>query len=71
MSITQQHALDTYRAQHLGEIPPPAPGTYDRQTTRELRGRLEFRAVLTGRPARGRLRRALGRLVRPRPRSAC
>ncbi|MGR3871687.1 hypothetical protein ACUXZZ_24330 [Streptomyces graminifolii] len=69
MSITQQHALDTYRAQRLGEIPPPPPGTHDWQTARELRGHLKFRAVVTGRPAGGRVRRALGRLGRPRPRS--
>ncbi|UXX93916.1 hypothetical protein N7U49_21110 [Streptomyces sp. AD2-2] len=71
MSITQQHALDSYRAQRLGETPPPPPGTHDWQTVRELRGCRQFRAVVTGRPARGRVRRALGRLVRPRPRSAC
>ncbi|WP_328830741.1 hypothetical protein OHT77_25230 [Streptomyces sp. NBC_00252] len=74
MSITQQHALDTYRARRLGETPPPPPGTHDRQTARELRGYWQFRAVVTGRPAGGRVRRALGRLGRlgrPRPRSAC
>ena len=74
MSITQQHALDTYRARRLGETPPPLPGTHDWRTARELRGYWQFRAVVTGRPAGGRVRRALGRLGRlgrPRPRSAC
>ncbi|MFJ3898343.1 hypothetical protein [Streptomyces sp. NPDC090083] len=73
MSITQQHALDTYRALHLGQTPPPPPGSHAWRTARELRGHRRFRAVVTGRPARGRVRRALGRLVgtRPRSRSAC
>ncbi|WP_405506820.1 hypothetical protein [Streptomyces purpurascens] len=63
MSITQQHLLDVYRAQQLGEPAPPAPGTHDRQVVREWRDERRFRAVLAGRPARGRqrIRRALGR----------
>ena len=72
MSITQQYFLDTYRAQRLGETPPPPPGTHDWRTARELRGYWQFRAVVAERPAQGRLRRALGRLVHPHPRrSAC
>ncbi|MES5819683.1 hypothetical protein [Streptomyces sp. RG80] len=65
MSLTQQYLLDTYRAQHLGEPVPPAPGTHDWQVVRELRDRRRFRAVLAGRPVHGRIRRLLGR--RPRP----
>jgi hypothetical protein len=71
MSITQQYFLDTYRAQRLGEAPPPAPGTHDWRTARELRDHRQFRAVVAERPAHGRLRRALGRLLHPHPRSAC
>ena len=63
MSITQQYLLDTYRAQQLGEPAPPAPGAQDLQVVRELRERGRFRAVLAGRPARGRLRWALSRLL--------
>lgn len=71
MSITQQYVLDTHRAQRLGETPPPPPGTHDWRTARELRTAWQFRAVVADRPAHGRLRRALGRLVHPHPRSAC
>ena len=71
MSITQQYFLDTYRAQRLGETPPPPPGTHDWRTARELRGYWQFRVVVAERPAHGRLRRALGRLLHPRARSAC
>ncbi|MFJ5775129.1 hypothetical protein [Streptomyces sp. NPDC093094] len=66
MSITQQYALDTHRALRLGEPVPPEPGTHDLRTVRELRGLRRFRAVLAGRPARGRIRLALGRWTRPR-----
>ncbi|MEU2282347.1 hypothetical protein ABZ614_10485 [Streptomyces sp. NPDC013178] len=69
MSITQQYALDAYRARRHGESAPPAPGAHDWQVIRELRDRHQFHAVLAGRPARGRIRRALGRLPDPRPRS--
>ncbi|MFI9611483.1 hypothetical protein ACIHCM_07295 [Streptomyces sp. NPDC052023] len=65
MSITQQHLLDAYRAQQLGTPAPPAPGAHDRQVVREWRDRREFRAVLAGRPARGRVRHALGRWLLP------
>jgi hypothetical protein len=72
MSITQQYFLDTYRAQRLGEAPPPPPGTHDRRTARELRGHRQFRAVVAERPAHGRrLRRVLGRWLHLRARSAC
>ncbi|MFF7335241.1 hypothetical protein ACIQU5_19015 [Streptomyces sp. NPDC090306] len=60
MSVTQQYLLDTYRARTLGEPAPPAPGTHDVRTLRALRDHRRFRAVLAGRPAGGRLRRALG-----------
>ncbi|MEV1082077.1 hypothetical protein AB0I98_28135 [Streptomyces sp. NPDC050211] len=69
MSITQYHVLDTYRARQLGEPDPPAPGAHDWQVIRELRDHRHFRAVLAGRPAHGRLRQALGRWLRRRPRS--
>ena len=72
MSITQQYFLDTYRAQRLGEAPPPPPGTHDWRTARELCGYWQFRAVVAERPAHGRrLRRALGRWLHPQARSAC
>jgi len=71
MTVTQQYLLDTYRARQLGEPAPPAPGAQDLQLVRELRDRRRFHAVLAGRPARGRLRMALSRLLRARrPRSA-
>ncbi|MFJ7075790.1 hypothetical protein [Streptomyces sp. NPDC098781] len=71
MSITQQYLLDSHRARQLGEAPPPAPGRHDWQVVREFRDYRRFRAVVAGRPARGRLREALGRWLRPRPRSTC
>ncbi|WP_217165976.1 hypothetical protein [Streptomyces sp. AC512_CC834] len=61
MSITQQYLFDTYRARQLGEPLPPAPGTHDRRVVREWQDRRRFRAVLAGRPAHGRVRRALRR----------
>ncbi|MGC9542362.1 hypothetical protein [Streptomyces sp. UG1] len=69
MSITQQHLLDTYRAVRLGEVAPPPPGTHDWQVVREWRDHHRFRAVVAGRPARGRIRQALGRWLHVRPRS--
>ncbi|MFI7408817.1 hypothetical protein ACIBU0_09150 [Streptomyces sp. NPDC049627] len=69
MSITQQYVLDTYRARQLGEPAPPAPGTQDWQVVREWRDHRQFRAVVAGRPARGRMRQALGRWLHVRPRS--
>ncbi|MFF3938211.1 hypothetical protein [Streptomyces phaeofaciens] len=65
MSITQQYVLDTYRARRNGEPLPPAPGAHDWQVVRELRDHRQFRAVLAGRPAHGRIRRALSRLLHP------
>jgi hypothetical protein len=67
MSITQQYALDLHRALRHGEHAPPAPGAHDWQLVRELQDRRQFHAVLAGRPARGRLRRALNRLLHHRP----
>ncbi|QOV36505.1 hypothetical protein IM697_42090 [Streptomyces ferrugineus] len=69
MSITQQHLLDTYRAGRLGEVAPPLPGTHDWQVVREWRDHRRFRAVVAGRPAHGRIRQALRRLLHARPRS--
>ncbi|MEJ8670517.1 hypothetical protein WKI71_25130 [Streptomyces sp. MS1.AVA.1] len=69
MSITQHHLLDTYRAHRLGQPAPPAPGTHDWQVVREWRDHRQFRAVLAGRPAHGRLRQALSRWLHARPRS--
>ncbi|MEU9590464.1 hypothetical protein ACGF7W_08880 [Streptomyces sp. NPDC048219] len=69
MSITQQYLLDTYRARLLGEPAPPAPGTHDRQAVRAWRDRRRFRRVVRGRPAHGRLRRALRRWRAPRRRA--
>ncbi|MET7703641.1 MULTISPECIES: hypothetical protein [unclassified Streptomyces] len=66
MSITQQYLLDTHRALQHGEAAPPAPGTHDRQTVRELRDYRRFRAVLAGRPAHGRIRGALSRWLHAR-----
>ncbi|PSM37311.1 hypothetical protein C6Y14_42715 [Streptomyces dioscori] len=54
MSITQQYLLDTYRARQHGDPTPPAPGAHDWQVMRELPDHRRFRAVLAGRPARGR-----------------
>ncbi|MYW45294.1 hypothetical protein [Streptomyces sp. SID161] len=66
MSITQQYLLDSHRARQHGEPAPPAPGRHDVALIRELREHRRFRAVLAGRPAHGRLRHALARLLRPR-----
>jgi hypothetical protein len=71
MSITQQYALDAHRARQHGEPVPPAPGTHDWQLIRELRDRHQYRAVLAGRPAQGRIRQVLRRLLQPRPRPTC
>ncbi|MFD9459689.1 hypothetical protein [Streptomyces sp. NPDC060027] len=64
MSITQQYLLDTYRASQHGEAAPPAPGSHDWETARELRDYRRFRAVLAGRPARGRIRGLLAHGLR-------
>ncbi|MEU3843066.1 hypothetical protein AB0E88_23880 [Streptomyces sp. NPDC028635] len=55
MSITQQYLLDAHRARQHGEAAPPAPGSHAWRLVRELRDHGRFRAVLAGRPARGRL----------------
>ncbi|QLH22620.1 hypothetical protein [Streptomyces sp. Rer75] len=68
MSVTQQYALDLYRAAQRGEPAPPAPGRDDWRTLRALREYRDFQAVIEERPARRRgsaLRRAL-RAVRAR-----
>ncbi|MER6527813.1 hypothetical protein [Streptomyces sp. NPDC001508] len=67
MSVTQQYFLDIHRARQHGEPAPPAPGTGDVRLVRELRDLRRFRAVVAGRPARGRLRHALGRWLRAGP----
>jgi len=71
MSITQQYLLDTYQARQHGEAAPPAPGAHDWQVARELREHRQFRAVLAGRPAHGRIRAALARWLHGRPRPSC
>ncbi|MFF1359003.1 hypothetical protein [Streptomyces sp. NPDC058297] len=70
MSITQQYALDVYRASQHGDPAPPAPGLHDWGTIRELRDHRRFNAVIDGRPARGRIRAALARLIHTRRRPA-
>ncbi|MEU6508854.1 MULTISPECIES: hypothetical protein [Streptomyces] len=66
MSITQQYLLDSHRARVLGEPEPPAPGRHDLTVARELREYRRFSAVIAERPARGRVRYALRRWLRPR-----
>ncbi|MGY0017744.1 hypothetical protein [Streptomyces sp. cg35] len=61
MNVHQQYALDVYRAARRGEQPGPVPGLHDLDAVRELRDYRQFRAVLAGRPARGRIRTALAR----------
>ncbi|MFF4160510.1 hypothetical protein [Streptomyces sp. NPDC001678] len=56
MSANQQYLLDLYRTARLGEAPPPAPGTGDRQAARELRTWWAFRAVVDERVAARRAR---------------
>ncbi|MDI3388911.1 hypothetical protein QIS99_22335 [Streptomyces sp. B-S-A8] len=63
MSITQQYLLDSYRAAQRGTPQPPAPGSHDWRAVRELRDHRRFEAVVHERPARGRLRLALARLL--------
>ncbi|MEU8848300.1 hypothetical protein AB0C70_19155 [Streptomyces sp. NPDC048564] len=71
MSITQHYLLDTYRAHQHGDPAPPEPGAHDWQVAREWRDHRQFRAVVAGRPARGRMRQAFQRWLRPRTRSTC
>ncbi|MEU9339310.1 hypothetical protein AB0D49_40245 [Streptomyces sp. NPDC048290] len=63
MSTTQQYLIDTYRAARQGEPMPPAPGTHDVRVVREIRTYRRFRAVLAGRPAPARVRRALAAVM--------
>ncbi|WP_251020559.1 hypothetical protein [Streptomyces sp. ISL-98] len=66
MNAIQQHMLDVYRTAQLGGSAPPAPGEGDWQVVREVRDYQRFRAVVEGRPARGRVRAALTRLFTSR-----
>ncbi|WP_445515255.1 hypothetical protein [Streptomyces sp. NEAU-174] len=61
MSLTEQYALDLYRAARRGDPAPPAPGLHDWRTLRELREYRDVRAVTEGRPVRRRGRH--GRLT--------
>ncbi|MFJ8826277.1 hypothetical protein ACIREE_31480 [Streptomyces sp. NPDC102467] len=61
MTVSQQYALDAYRAAQRGETVGPAPSLHDWAALRELRDHRRFEAVLAGRPARGRIRAALAR----------
>lgn len=54
MSLTEQYALDLYRAARRGEPAPPAPGRHDWRTVRELREYRYVQAVTAGRAARRR-----------------
>ncbi|TXS31632.1 hypothetical protein EAO70_01660 [Streptomyces sp. adm13(2018)] len=69
MNALHQYLFDTYRADRLGEPAPPVPGTHDVAVLLAVRDRRRFERVLVGRPARGGLRTALRRLLRPRPRA--
>ncbi|MFI9211231.1 hypothetical protein ACIGW7_24325 [Streptomyces sp. NPDC053253] len=70
MNAMHQYLFDTYRAARLGDPMPPAPGTHDVAVVRSVVDRRRFERVLAGRPARGPLRTALHRWLRPsRPRS--
>ncbi|MFF5919068.1 hypothetical protein ACFY8C_12025 [Streptomyces flavochromogenes] len=66
MNALHQYLFDTYRAARTGEPVPPAPGTHDVAVLRSVRDRRRFERVLAGRPARGGLRTALRRRMRPR-----
>ncbi|MFE5484712.1 hypothetical protein [Streptomyces sp. NPDC056527] len=66
MNALHQYLLDSYRAEQRGDRMPPVPGTHDIETLRALREARRFDAVVAGRPARGRLRAALGRWLHPR-----
>ncbi|MEV6652637.1 hypothetical protein [Streptomyces sp. NPDC051219] len=67
MDALQQHMIDTYRAAQHGAPTPPLPGTHDWETLRFIRDERAFRAVIAGRPARGRVRAALARAFGPHP----
>ncbi|MFF2849842.1 hypothetical protein ACFVT5_26410 [Streptomyces sp. NPDC058001] len=61
MGVTEQYALDLYRARRREEPLPPAPGRYDWRTVRELREYGHLRRVVERRPAPRRRRHALTR----------
>ncbi|MFG3347353.1 hypothetical protein ACGF1Z_20050 [Streptomyces sp. NPDC048018] len=61
MNALHQYMFDTYRAARHDEPPPPVPGALDVATLKAVRDHRRFEAVLTARPARGRLRAALMR----------
>ncbi|MER5782223.1 hypothetical protein ABT104_10930 [Streptomyces mobaraensis] len=61
MDATQQQMFDSYRAARRGEAAPPAPGTYEVETVRQIRLWREFLAVLDGRVKRRRRWRAARR----------
>ncbi|EMF01661.1 hypothetical protein J7W19_18090 [Streptomyces mobaraensis NBRC 13819 = DSM 40847] len=63
MDATQQQMFDSYRAARRGEAAPPAPGTYEMETVRQIRLWREFLAVLDGRVKRVKRRRR-GRAAR-------
>ena len=66
MNALHQYLFDTYRAERLGEPLPPAPGTHDVAVLQGIADRRRFERVVAGRPARGGLRAALRRWLRPR-----
>ncbi|MFJ1649359.1 hypothetical protein [Streptomyces sp. NPDC088258] len=45
MDAIQQYMLDSYRASLRGEIAPPPPGRYDRETLRTIREYQRVRRV--------------------------
>ncbi|MEV5972888.1 hypothetical protein [Streptomyces sp. NPDC051921] len=59
MNALHQYLFDAYRAARHDEPPPPVPGALDVAALRAARDHRRFEAVLAGRPARGRVRRAL------------
>ncbi|MFF8001709.1 hypothetical protein [Streptomyces sp. NPDC007917] len=59
MTLTEQYALDLYRAAQRGEPAPPAPRPGDWRTLRELSRYRDVRAAAEERPARGAARRAV------------
>lgn len=65
MSITQQYALDLYRAGRQGVPAPPAPGLHDWRTVRELRDHVRVEKAGHSRPARRPWRHALAVLLWP------
>ncbi|MFI8824595.1 hypothetical protein [Streptomyces sp. NPDC053431] len=65
MNALHQYLFDAYRAARQDEPPPPVPGALDVAALRAVRDHRRFEAVLTGRPATGRVRGALGRWLRP------